>query len=142
MEQPDQRIVSFIKKHHVLTLATVQDNQPWCANCFYAWHDAEIALVITSDDHTRHISEGLANIHIGGSIVLETKLIGKLQGLQFEGELLKAEEGSDFRSSYLKRFPFAILSGTAIWILRLTSMKFTDNRLGFGTKLTWKRNAL
>jgi uncharacterized protein len=142
MDYPDKRIISFIKKHHVLTLATVFENRPWCANCFYAWHNEELALVFTSDDHTRHITEAIANEHVAGSIVLETKIIGKIQGLQFEGELCKAPEGSDFRACYLKRFPSAVLSSTSIWVLRLTSIKFTDNRLGFGTKLTWKRNTL
>ena len=40
-------------------------------------------------------------------------------------------------TSYLKRFPFAILSNTKLWTIRLIGIKMTDNRLGFGKKLYW-----
>jgi uncharacterized protein YhbP (UPF0306 family) len=43
-------------------------------------------------------------------------------------------------ATYLKRFPYAVLSGTPIWIVEITYAKFTDNRLGFGKKIIWKKN--
>jgi uncharacterized protein YhbP (UPF0306 family) len=42
------------------------------------------------------------------------------------------------RMAYLKRFPYAALSGTPVWIVEITYAKFTDNRLGFGKKLVWE----
>jgi uncharacterized protein len=41
------------------------------------------------------------------------------------------------KTAYLKRFPVAILMETHLWIVRLTLIKYTDNRLGFGKKLVW-----
>jgi uncharacterized protein len=35
------------------------------------------------------------------------------------------------------RFPVAALMDTRLWIVRLTFIKMTDNRLGFGKKLIW-----
>ena len=35
------------------------------------------------------------------------------------------------------RFPVAALMDTRLWILKLTHIKMTDNRLGFGKKIIW-----
>ena len=141
MEKPDTKIIDFVKKHHVLTLATSSGNKPWCANCFYAYLETENALVFTSDEETRHIREALENTVVAGSIVLETETIGKIQGLQFEGQLLKLTEKNSgaYKKCYLKRFPYAILGSSPIWAVGLTYVKFTDNRLGFGKKLIWNK---
>lgn len=137
----DSRIIRFFKRHHVLTIATSVNNEPWCANCFYVYMKNENALVFTTDPATRHGQEFIKNNLVSGSVVLETRIIGKIRGIQFqgivsepEGKLL--EEASD---AYMKRFPVAILMETHLWIVRLTNIKMTDNRLGFGKKLIWTR---
>src|SRR5665647_2499742 len=137
MQQPDPKITTFLKKHHVLTLATVSDDQPWVANCFYAFVEEQMAFVFTSGYETRHIQEVTQNNKVAGNIVLETSIIGKIQGIQFSGTLTKAEgEALDKASStYLKRFPFAALMDTTLWILAIDYLKMTDNRLGFGLSL-------
>ncbi len=122
-------------------MATSISDRPWCANCFYTYLEEENALVFTSDEETRHLQEALANINVAGSIVLETETIGKIQGIQFEGTLVKPDETlrSKFKKAYLKRFPYAIVSNSPFWGVALTHIKFTDNRLGFGKKLIWKK---
>jgi uncharacterized protein YhbP (UPF0306 family) len=141
--QPDSKIVTFLQKHHVLTLATVAGDQPWVANCFYAFLEAEMAFVFTSGDETRHIREVTQNPKVAGNVVLETSIIGKIQGIQFSGTLVKAEGEAlaKVSSAYLKRFPFAALMDTTLWILSIEYLKMTDNRLGFGKKLLWERSA-
>src|SRR6056297_1643288 len=118
---PDKRIIRFIRKHHVLTLATSANNKPWCANCFYAWLNDEQTFVFTSDVTTRHILESVGQPEVAGSVVLETKIIGKIQGIQFTGRLseAKGEHYKKARKSYLKRFPFAILKETSLWLLKV-----------------------
>ena len=142
MEKPDKKIIAFIKKHHVLTLATCLDRQPWCANCFYAFLEEEAALVFTSDYETRHIQEALKNSLVAGSVVLETSIVNKIQGIQFTGrlELPEKEMIDKSKYAYLKRFPFAALMDTTLWVLYLDHIKMTDNRLGFGKKLIWERS--
>lgn len=138
---PDKRIIDFIKKHHVLTLATTVNDKPWCCNCFYAYMEDENAFVFTSDKDTRHVKEFLQNTNVAGSVVLETRIVGKIQGLQFSGKV-KEPEGEMIKkchNRYLRRFPYAALVETTLWILQLDFLKFTDNRLGFGKKLVWKR---
>jgi len=141
METPDAKILEFIKKHHVLTLATVVNNEPWCANCFYAFLKDEVCLVFTSDEKTKHISDVLQNNIVAGSIVLETSVIGKIQGIQFTGKIYEPKDdiASKVHINYLKKFPFAILSDTKLWVVELIHIKMTDNRLGFGKKLLWTR---
>jgi uncharacterized protein len=135
----DDRIVRFFKRHHVLTIATSADGIPWCANCFYVYLADENSLVFTTDGNTRHGREFAVNPRVSGSVVLETMVTGKIRGIQFSGKV--AEPTGDLldkaRSSYLRRFPVATLMETRLWIVSLDYIKMTDNRLGFGKKLTW-----
>lgn len=142
MEKPDKKIIEFIKKHHVLTLATCVDHQPWCANCFYAFLEDEAAFVFTSGFETRHIKEVRENKKVAGSIVLETGIVNKIQGIQFSGrlEIPENEMSEKTKNAYLKRFPFAILMDTTLWVLYADHLKMTDNRFGFGKKLIWERD--
>lgn len=139
---PDKRIVRFLKKHHVLTLATCTGNMPHCSNMFYAYLEEENMFAFTSAAESRHAREILSNGTVGGSVVLETKIVGKIQGVQFngyasrpQGELLKKA-----KSRYLKRFPYAVFTDIDLWVVALTFLKMTDNTLGFGKKLIWEEH--
>jgi len=136
----DGRIVKFFREHHVLTVATTVAGEPWCANCFYVYIEEENVLVFTSDAETRHGKEFLINSFIAGSVVLETKIIGMIRGIQFQGTICEPEGEllEKARSAYLRRFPVAMLMKTSLWAVRLSYIKMTDNRLGFGKKLIWK----
>ena len=141
MNIPDTKFIKFIKKHHVLTIATSVDNRPWCANCFYAFSEEEAMFVFTSDQETKHASDAIKNNRVAGSVVLETSVVGKIQGLQFTGNMYepKGELLKKAKLFYMKRFPFAVLMDTHLWVIELDYMKLTDNRLGFGKKLIWKK---
>jgi hypothetical protein len=136
----DRRIARFIKKHHVLTLATSNGNVTWTSHVFYAWLPEETVLVFTTDPDTRHGKEMMSQPVVSGGIVLETKVIGRIRGVQLTG---RAESvGNDpgiYRSAYIKRFPFALAAKLDLWVLRIEQVKMTDNRLGFGKKLIWNR---
>jgi uncharacterized protein len=139
----EEKIIKFFRKHHVLTIATTVANEPWCANCFYVYLEEENALVFTTDSDTRHGQEFLTNPVVAGSVVLETLVIGKIRGIQFQGIVSEPEEKilQKARSAYLKRFPVTALMETRLWIVELTLIKMTDNRLGFGKKIVWEKKA-
>lgn len=141
MMQPDARIAQFINRHQVLTLATCVHEEPWCAHCFYAYLPESVSFVFTSDTHTRHIEQICHNCYVGGGIVLESRMVGHLQGLQFQGVVtpIDAALQAEAERIYLQRFPVARLMETHLWLLDITVMKYTDNRLGFGKKLHWRR---
>lgn len=135
----DYRIIRFFRKHHVLTIATTVNNEPWCANCFYVYLEKENMLVFTTGEETRHGKEFLLNPVVAGSVVLETMIVGKIRGIQFRG-VVSEPEGEiqqKAKKGYLRRFPVAALMNTRLWVVKLTDIKMTDNRLGFGKKLIW-----
>ena len=135
----DPRIVKFLKRHHVLTLATATTNgKPYCANAFYAYDTELNRLIFTSDDTTNHARQMLANNRVAASVVLETRIVGKVQGLQICGVVERGDEAD--RKAYVRRFPYAAAIGELnLWHIDPDLLKYTDNTLGFGKKLIWKR---
>ncbi|NMC37583.1 MAG: hypothetical protein GYA41_04590 [Bacteroidales bacterium] len=139
----DERISRFLRRHHVLTIATSAGNEPWCANCFYVYLPERNSLVFTTDHQTRHGKEFRQNNLVAGSVVLETKIPGRIRGIQFQAIVSEPEDEvlDEARKAYLKRFPVAMLMETHLWLCDLVYIKMTDNRLGFGKKLIWMKDA-
>ena len=134
----DKKIERFIAKHHVLTLATSsRDGEPYCCNCFFAYDEASAAFIFTTDAATHHGQMMQANPRVAASVVLETRTVGKVQGLQITGKVLPAEDGD--KMTYIKAFPYAAVADLSLWRLQADMMKLTDNTLGFGKKLIWRR---
>jgi uncharacterized protein YhbP (UPF0306 family) len=141
MQEFDRRIADFLRTHHVLTLASSVNDNPWCASLFYAYMPGEHLLVFTSEAHTRHVKDMTANNLVAGTVVLETKRIGILRGVQFHGRVQQPTGAlaESARRAYLARFPYALLKPAPLWVVVLHTVKFTDNRLGFGKKIYWER---
>ncbi len=138
MRVVDQKIERFIAKHHVLTLATATvQGEPYCCNCFYAYDAESAAFIFTTDTATHHGQMMLQNNCVAASIVLETRTVGKVQGLQITGRVTRAKEGD--RLTYIKAFPYTAVADLSLWRVEAEMMKLTDNTLGFGKKLIWQR---
>lgn len=135
----DERIVSFLRAQTVLTIATSDANIPYCATCFYAYSTEYNVLVFKSSPDTTHISQGLANCHVAGSVLPDKLITGKVKGIQYSGVFEKpgGELQAEVQKEYYKKYPFALAMGGDLWIIKLSWIKFTDNTLGFGKKLTW-----
>ena len=134
----DNKIEKFIKAHHVSTLATATLNgEPYCCNCFYAYDKESVAFIFTSGMDTHHSQMMAQNNCVAASIVLETRTVGKIQGLQITGHIKAAKEGD--KTLYIKRFPYTAVADLTLWRLEADFMKLTDNTLGFGKKLIWQR---
>ncbi len=138
-ERVDPRIVDFITKHHVMTLCTSFRDEPWCAQCFYVYLPDRNSFIFSSDTSTRHITDVSHNCYVAGSIVLESKVVGKLQGLQLQGMVtgVRAEDTDSARRAYLRQFPYAVVKDLLLWQLDVALFKYTDNMLGFGKKIHW-----
>jgi uncharacterized protein YhbP (UPF0306 family) len=74
-------------------------------------------------------------------VVLETKRVGILRGVQFQGRVQQpvGHLAERAKRAYLVRFPYALLKPAPLWVVVLHTVKFTDNRLGFGKKIYWER---
>lgn len=142
MQKIDEKIIKFINEHHVLTIATCNNNKPWCASCFYVYLKDENIFIFTSDIDTRHGKEFIENPFVAGNILLETSIINKIQGLQFEGKIEKptGDLKKIAEKAYLKRFPYAVIMKTELWVVKPSLLKMTHNLLGFGKKLIWTEN--
>lgn len=127
---------AFIAEHHILSLATCHDNLPQSATLFYVYDPLHVSFIVASDTKTQHIQNILSNKNVAGTIALETKSVGKIQGIQFQASMVLSEESGD-KKCYFKAYPYALAMNPTLWRIKLVSMKLTDNRLGFGTKLTW-----
>ena len=138
----DKKIVEFINQHHLLTLATSKDNVPYCCNAFYVFNKENGSLIFSSDTSTKHAQDFIKNPKVAGSISLETKEFGKIQGVQLLGEIIKLKKGEGLEKAskqYFKTYPYARLMDTYLWEMKLNFAKMTHNRLGFGKKLIWKK---
>ncbi len=139
----DPRIIKMIHRHHIFTLATSSDNVPYCCTCFYAYDHDENVFIFTSEKNTRHIAEAMQQNRVAGAIALETKIIGKIRGIQFTGTIkeISGEELKKYLKIYLTRFPYVapFIKDTPLWVIIPDFLKLTDNNLGFGKKLIWKK---
>jgi uncharacterized protein YhbP (UPF0306 family) len=94
-------------------------------------------FVVASSEDTRHVSLALKNPKVSGIIHLETKQIGKIQGIQYSGIWRKADKQEE--KAYLKKYPYALALNPKLWHIDIEYIKFTDNTLGFGKKLEFKK---
>jgi len=137
----EARISEYIKHNKVFTLATCIDNVPYAANCFYCFEEETNRLIFMSNKETRHIKESIDNLSVAGTINNGVTTVAKIQGIQFTGKLIvpNGKQKNHFNKTYLIKFPFAITKLSPIWGIQLEWIKMTDNTLGFGNKLIWKR---
>ncbi|MDD2950684.1 MAG: hypothetical protein PHU29_07845 [Sulfuricurvum sp.] len=131
-----EKIERFIREHHLLSLATMGERL-WCCSMFYAYDHESVSFIVASDETTEHMNNVVKNLHVAGTVALETKTVGKIQGIQFVGEMERCPEG--LKTLYFETFPYARIMNPTLWIIRLDEVKMTDNTLGFGKKITWKR---
>jgi hypothetical protein len=140
----ENRILKLIDEHHIFTLAVSCANKPWCATCYYVYLEDLNLFVFTSDHDTKHIRDVVesGNYYAAGAIALETRMVGKIRGIQFAGFMreLTGSELKKAKAAYLKSFPVARLVKLHLWGLEPEIIKMTDNRLGFGKKLIWRSN--
>lgn len=131
------KIEAFLADHHLLTLATAGERL-WCCSAFFVYDPQEVAFVIASDPETEHARNVRSRPEVSGTVALETKTVGKIRGVQFAGEMVRTDESED-RERYFAAFPYARVMSPVLWKVRLHEIKMTDNTLGFGKKLMWKR---
>lgn len=139
--QIDQQIIHFLNGHHLLTLATSQNNKPYCCNLFYVYDQVSNQLIFSTETKTKHAQDFITNTNVAGSVALETKEVSKIQGVQLLGtiEELKGERLKIAKEQYIKAFSYAANMDLHLWVMPLTFIKMTHNKLGFGKKLIWEK---
>ena len=127
----------FLSKHHLLTVATCNNNMPYCANLFYAYDSKNHRFIVASEEKTKHIQDLHYNQTVAGSVALETKEVGKIEGIQFRA-IMHLSESREDRKLYYEAFAYAKVMQPTLYVIELKWVKLTDNRLGFGKKLIFE----
>ena len=138
MDDTLEKISLFLSEHHVMSLATTADDEISVCSLFYTFNKGKVSFVVASSEETRHVQHSLKNANIAGNILLETKTIGKIQGVQFRGVFLPLED-TELKIEYFKAFPYALALNPKLWQIEVSYFKMTDNRLGFGNKIIWQK---
>lgn len=141
------RIKGYLKAHHVLTLATVDEGGPWAASLFYA-SDEALNLYVLSDPATRHGRALAGGARVAATVHGETKDWTAIQGIQLWGTAgeMKAAEGAF--ATYTEKFPFVAAGIRADGPHRFYQItpgwiRLIDNSrgLGFKEELSLERGA-
>ena len=134
----NERIKNFISKQACASICCIdEEGRPYCFSCFYAFNPDEMMLYFKSSVDSHHSGLLKKNPVIAGTIVTDKINLFQIKGIQFEGIVLPNEmQAGDF---YYKRHKIAIAVAGEIWTIRIDKIKYTDNSLGFGKKLLWKR---
>jgi hypothetical protein len=136
MEANLTKINNFLQKHHLLSLATSGGDELSVCSLFYVFDKESHSFVVASSLETRHIADILEQPLVAGSVALETRIVGKIEGVQFKGRVRAIEE-ERLKILYLKKFPYAAVMNPKLWSIEVSFFKLTDNKLGFGTKIIW-----
>ena len=133
-----QRVTAFLAAHHVLTLATVDEDGPGAAALFYAVDDA-MSLYVLSDPGTRHGRALAREARVAATIQAETTDWTAITGLQLRGTARQLVEDDEARRLYLSRFPFAaaLMGDVAphrFYRIAPRWMRLIDNARGLGFK--------
>jgi len=135
------KILHFIQEHHVLSLATSHNDRPSVCSLFYAFDESVLSFIVASSEETHHIKQVEDNKYVAGNILLETKTVGKIQGLQFFATMQKVSD-EKMTKCYFQEFAYARALRPTLWQIKVSSFKFTDNRLGFGKKIIYECSSL
>ena len=135
----DERIVKFFKKMHLASICAIDDEgQPYAFSAFYAFDELNFSLLLASSDESSHVKFLKNSKLVAGTVALDTKIVGKIEGVQFQGVMREAKENEI--EIYFKRFFYSKAMNPKIWSISLEKLKFTSNVLGFGKKIRWERS--
>ena len=137
----DSHISSFIKEQGVLTICTSNNNIPYSATCFYSFLKEKNYLVFKSSPQSKHITDGLLNNNVSGTIIADSSNIAQIKGIQFQGKFIQPTllTLSQAKKNYTLKYPFSVVIKGGLWIVELEFVKMTDNTLGFGKKISWEK---
>ena len=129
----------YLLSNHVLSLSANFEEECWSASLFYAGDPDNNAVYIMTDPATQHGALMLKNPVITGTICDQNADVSSLKGIQFKA-FAAITATNDAMALYLERFPVAKKMAGTLWKINFTVLKYTDNSLGFGTKLIWNKD--
>ena len=137
----DSSISGFIDRQTVASIACVdENNEPYCFSCFYAFDALEGRMYFKSSLTSKHAQILLENRRVSGTIQPDKLRVFAIKGVQFTGTVIPFFPNEEASDNYHRRFPYALAMPGEVWVIELDAIKMTDNRIGFGKKIVWKRS--
>lgn len=137
-------IVHFLERNRVATVCFSRNGDLHAINCFFAF-DAELKLLyFKSSEGSNHDDLVFSGNGVAGAILPDMISVNALHGMQFRGNTLLPAMIDNERTAlvYGGKFRFSRLLPGYFWAVRLVFVKFTDNRVRFGHKISWTRRAV
>lgn len=136
-----EHLMRYLKKQHVLSVCTGSGEDLWCANCYYVFNEARMAFWLMTESDTRHGHLMQTQARVAGTISGQPKTVLLIKGVQYSGRIHRLSEAREAEAllAYQKRFPVAKKVIAPLWEIALDELKMTDNALGFGHKIVWRR---
>jgi uncharacterized protein YhbP (UPF0306 family) len=123
------------------TWCVASDGELWCANAFYVYDSQNVAFYLLSDDNTRHGQMTGLRAKVAGTVNGQPKTVARFAASSSKVKFVvfRRRGSGDARAV---RQPLSDRQDAAapVWEIRPDELKFTDNTLGFGTKLHWLRH--
>ncbi len=138
---PDSQHVENLLEHtQSVALGSCALDSVWIhsASCFYAFDEANLALVFKSEPHTTHIQLATRYPNVSVTIATNTLQIAKIEGLQIRARFCPASDTQN--AIYYARFPFARLGAGELYALEILYAKYTNNALELSKKLEFHKN--
>jgi len=145
-ESVQENVLSYMRRHNTMTLATCSGDKPWAAAVFYV--NLGFKLYFLSEETTRHSLNLTENELVAVTINEDYKNWKEIKGVQLEGTVRVLEgklETSRVMAAYLKKYPFvASLSNQSkfsklmkcikVYCVNPNTIWFLDNALGFSNR--------
>lgn len=138
----DSRISEFLKEQSIAVVSVISNEKPHSFSCFYAFDEASCSLLFKSSSGTMHVEALKKNRFVSGCINSPDISVTSLKGIQFAGECTIASIEDEGARAYYKKHLIAKLKPGELWQIKLTWLKFTNNSLGFGSKLEWTNKSV
>ncbi|MCU0804982.1 MAG: pyridoxamine 5'-phosphate oxidase family protein [Burkholderiales bacterium] len=102
-----ERVAAFLAQHHVMTLATCDEDGPWAAAVFFAFEGLE--LYFLSSPQSRHARAIERDPRVAVTIQRDYRDWPEITGIQAEGRAapVEGDERARVRRVYGERFPIS-----------------------------------
>lgn len=139
------RVLAYLERHAVMTLATAGPGGPWAAAVFYV--NDGLRLHFLSSPRSRHARDLAADPRAAATIQEDTRDWREIEGIQLEGQVtpVPVEELARVRALYAAKFPViaqdeappaiaAALQKVSWYTLAPDAVYLVDNSAGFGER--------
>jgi len=138
----DERVLSYLAGHNVMTLATIGTGGPWAAAVFYA--NVDFRLIFLSSAKSRHVRNIASHSIVAATVQEDYSDWNEIQGVQLEGSAreLRGDEREEGVRVYREKFPGVLdsedvairnaLARVSWFELTASRLFFVDNSRGFG----------